>query len=140
DDLRPPYATRDEDAKEAAYKMRGWVNRRCALGEQVWMARPDPSTTADWQHQLLQAGKRYLGRPFGFFDHPAFGDDDRMYCAEYVFRMFEDVDAVLACRLQDRRTWGCMKRYLYKSGQAKQHKLVESIQRQQGFPDDRPFF
>lgn len=140
DDIRPHSATSDEVAKEAAHKMRGWVNRRCALGERVWMARPDPSTTADWQDLLLQAGKSYLGRPYGFFDHPCFGDDDRMYCAEYVFRMFEDVDPVLARRLQDRRTWGDMKSYLCKSGQTKQYKLVESIQHQQGFPDDRPFF
>ncbi|MEZ5646095.1 MAG: hypothetical protein R3E94_03660 [Burkholderiaceae bacterium] len=140
DDIRPHNATEDEVAKEAAHKMRGWVNRRCALGEQVWMARPDPSTTPDWQDRLLQAGKSYLGRPYGFFDHPCFGDDDRMYCAEYVFRVFKDVDPVLASGLQDRRNWGDMKTYLDRSGQAKQHKLVEDIQRQQGFPDGKPFF
>lgn len=139
-DVHPDNETEADVAKLEAHKMYGWVNRRCALGEYVWHAKPYEPLIADWQNRLLQASKKHLGRPYGFFDHPTFGDDDRMYCSEFVYRAFRDVDAVYAERLQDKQTWGSMRTYLDKSGQKVQSRLVESIQTKQGIANDQPFF
>lgn len=131
-------------ASEWAQEMRGWVNRRCALGEYVWHARPAiDGGLGDWHTPLMQACKKHLGRPYGFFDHPDFGEDDRLYCSEFVFRAFDDLGHLLpgfAKSLQDKQTWAGMRDYLRVSGQDEQRKLVEEIMRTQGFPEDRAFF
>lgn len=139
-DPEPKSDSDAQDAKEAAHQMYGWVNRRCALGEYVWHARPQGIQANDWQNRLVQASKKQLGRPYGFFDHPQFGDDDRMYCAEFVFRAFCGVDPTYAERLQDRQTWGAMQAYLEASGQGKQKQLVEKIKQEQSFKDCKRFF
>jgi hypothetical protein len=139
-DSSPANTLSSSEAKEASQKMRGWVNRRCALGEYVWCARPEGLSIGNWKDQLVQKSKAYLGRPFGFFDRPTFGDDDRMYCAEYVWRVFNDIGKTYASALQDKQTWGSMERYLGVSGQKQQQNLVSDIKRGQGFADSKPFF
>lgn len=131
-------------ADESASLMNGWVNRRCAMGEYVWHARPRLDAYGDaWKTPLLQACKQLLGRPYGFFDHPDFGDDDRMYCAEYVYRAFKDIDAIVpgfAENLRDKQTWSGMQEYLNVSRQKKQHKLVTQIMKAQKIAGSEPFF
>ena len=87
----------------------GWVNRRAAMLEHVWHARPKDLAGND----LISAAKALHGRPFGFFDHPKFGNNDRMYCAEYVYNAFKNgISPTMAKNLTDKMTWGDMEAYL----------------------------
>jgi hypothetical protein len=140
-DTRP-----DAPPSEWAQEMRGWVNRRCALGEYVWHARPDlKGADPAWRTALMQVCKSLLGRPYGFFDHPAFGEDDRLYCSEFVYRAFKSLEMKgllpgFAEGLRDRQTWGGMRDYLNASGQHEQLRLVKNIMRDRKIPADKPFF
>jgi cell wall-associated NlpC family hydrolase len=85
----------------------------------VWHARPKLLGN-DWQTPLLQACKRFLGRPYGFFDNPDFGDHNRFYCSEFVVRAYREVLPTYADTLCDRQTWSGMLKYLGASRQTDQ--------------------
>ena len=90
----------------------GWANRRSALLEHVWHARPKITEPNGWQNILISEAKRLHGRPFGFMDKPVFGDTNRMYCAEYVYSVFRACDQNFGNKLKDKMTWGLMKEYV----------------------------
>ncbi|MDI9333563.1 MAG: hypothetical protein QM533_04230 [Cytophagales bacterium] len=115
-----------EAAKYWSQSERGWVNRRCALGQHVWAARLKSSEYASLKNDLqtfVNRAKQYHGRPFGFFDNSVLGDSDRMYCAEYVYRVFNDQ----GIDLNDKCTWGWMQTYLKKNGSPDQRKAIDYI-------------
>ena len=92
-------------------RLRGWANRRLSSGESIWHSRHksllDDDTNAgvlDMRRRLVDVAKSYLGRPYGFFDDPQFGDDGRFYCGEYVHKVFERVGAG-ALKVDENRTW-----------------------------------
>ena len=131
----------DELAVHTAEKMAGWVNRRCALGEHVWHARINKAIAEphDWPaDEIVRKAKELLGRPYGFFDYPTFGNTSRLYCAELIVAVFER--AIPAIRLKDTMKWGWMRDYLKASNQTKEYKLVVKIMLDHRFPDDRDFF
>jgi hypothetical protein len=96
-----PYFCDDEDPNtlldphsEQLQRMRGWCNRRLAIGETVWAARPmkqdDPgspprSLNNDERAAVEVAAKLMLGRPYDMFDSVRLGDDDRLYCGEFIY-------------------------------------------------------
>lgn len=100
-----------------AQRMRGWANYRAALGQDMWARRPKPlDTTArtaqDVKTALARHAKALLGRPYGFFDSPRFGDTDRLYCSEFIHTAMIDTAAALqgshpglALDLDDHRSW-----------------------------------
>lgn len=76
-------------------RMRGWANRRLAQGQAIWHSRflaahSDAAAALPWRQRLVNHAKFYLGRPYGFFDNPTFGDAGRLYCGEFVQRVFQD--------------------------------------------------
>jgi hypothetical protein len=88
-------------------RLRGWANRRLAMGESLWHSRHIGLAGVDAEAlrgQLVHEAKKYLGRRFGFFDDPAFGDDGRFYCAEFVHRVFTDLGGD-AMKLDQHRWW-----------------------------------
>ena len=149
-----PYHIDGETAKptkDNADLMRGWAERRLALGENVCRSRPKaladstgaPAERHGLQQALADKAKLLLGRPFGFFDHPEFGDIDHMYCAEYLFWVFREAGQAQGLDpwlIDDLRGWGWMKRYLAASRQTKLLKLVDDTMREQHFPETRKFF
>ena len=55
---------------------------------------------------IIDSAKSHLGRPYGFFDNPALGDTDRLYCSEFVLSTFrqarqEGFDLVGTDRVED---------------------------------------
>lgn len=155
-DPNDPDGNRDRGLQVAATS-RGWVNRRRALGHHVWALRPrllsDHSTLNEGQKQdirqrLADETKSLHGRPYGFFDHPHLGDDDRMYCAEFIQVVF---DRVAQDSQQDQlkvdalNTWDWMQNYQnprYPSGDQKLFQLIKNIRAQQPALANpkRPFF
>jgi hypothetical protein len=143
-----------EDASSCTEgELRGWANRRLALGQQVWSARPATLMTnacmpADKQavrrNALAMHAKRWLGRPYGFFDNPEFGEPDRMYCAEYLYRVFRDADEPGTTSPTDlgggNRTWGWIQAYLKVTGQTKLHGYLEDLRKTKCFEARRQFF
>jgi hypothetical protein len=92
-------------------RLRGWANRRLSLGESIWHSRHksllagDADAGAlDMRQRLVDVAKSYLGRPYGFFDHPDFGDDGRFYCGEFVHKVFQRVGGELL-KVDENRTW-----------------------------------
>lgn len=127
-------------------QLRGWANRRKAAGEKVWSASvarlvTEPNTS-DLVASVVAQAKRWLGRPYGFFDHPTFGDPDRMYCAEYLYKVFNEGSAATgqSVRLDDRRTWGWMRAYFAASGQTRLHDLLKSLMTEKSIDTQQPFF
>lgn len=92
-------------------RMRGWANRRLAQGQAIWHSRlraahHDAAAALLWRQRLVDHAKRYLGRPYGFFDNPAFGDAGRLYCGEFVQRALEDTEpANQAWQVAQNRAW-----------------------------------
>lgn len=139
----------DEVGSPTADEWRGWANRRMAQGQKVWAARPaalvtdTPDSALLRQHLVTQA-KRWLGRPYGFFDHPTFGDPDRMYCAEYLYRVFWDASEEnpggQTIGLDGNRNWGWMRSYLKASKQQRLFGLVDALMKEHHFPASKPFF
>lgn len=89
--------------------LRGWANRRLAAGESIWHSRhttleDDPDEARSLRRMMVGAAKRYLGRPYGFFDDPAFGDAGRFYCGEFVHQVFQDTGNG-RLRVDQNRTW-----------------------------------
>ena len=69
----------------------GWVNRRIAKRECVWHARPKSEGFPDnWQMDLALKAKSLHGRSYAFFDDPEFGDDNRLYCAEFIYKVYKE--------------------------------------------------
>jgi hypothetical protein len=126
-------------ARDRAEVMRGWVNRRTALGELVWCASPNEITEND-QQTLPNAARKYLGRPYGFFDHPEFGHGNRFYCAEFVHRVFKDVSPALAASIDDQRTWRGMRTYLNAIGDTQQADWISEILEEADFEEEHKFF
>lgn len=105
----------------------GWVNRRNAMLQHVWHARPKNLDDQD-RENLISVAKALHGRPFGFFDHPKFGDNDRMYCAEYVYNAFKNgISETTATSLTEKMTWGYIRKYLELVGNAKMLNFVDDI-------------
>jgi hypothetical protein len=98
-----PYFVADEGtAPLGQRRVRGWLNRRLALGEAVWCSRHEALQADDGdaaagarvealRARLVPLAKQYLGRRYGFFDNPDFGETGRFYCAEFVHRVFWDL-------------------------------------------------
>ncbi len=127
-------------------QLRGWANRRKAADEKVWSASVAQlvtvPNTSDLVASVVAQAKRWLGRPYGFFDHPTFGDPDRMYCAEYLYKVFNEGSAATgqSVKLDDRRTWGWMRAYFAASGQPHLHDLLERLMAEKSIDTQRPFF
>lgn len=91
-------------------RMRGWANRRLAQGEAIWHSRlipadADPARASQWRQHLVNRAKRYLGTPYGFFDDPEFGHTGRLYCGEFVQRVFTDTEADAAWHVDQNLWW-----------------------------------
>jgi hypothetical protein len=108
------YELDNVDFERPAAQATGWVNRRAAMLASVWHARPKASGFPDgWQAKMVLAAKALHGRPFGFFDQPVLGNDDRMYCAEYVYNVFRNgVSQTAADNMIDKLKWKYIKKYL----------------------------
>lgn len=128
----------DEGADTPSTCLRGWAKRRLAIGNQVWLARSDRSIPPEAPGLLVDAAKRWLGRPYGLLDSSVFADPDRMYCSEYIYRVFNDA---LGYPLgQANRTWGWFVNHLIKSGQTDLAEAAKEVQTQAGYVDDHEFF
>lgn len=138
----------DDGPTPAPHTHRGWANRRLAEKQKIWMARPKACEGAaqapEFQRALVAHAKRWLGRPYGFFDAPEFGEPDRMYCAEYLYRVFLDaslsVGGTKPVKLDSNRTWGWMLAYFKSSNQTRLHGLLADLMNQKSFNPDRAFF
>lgn len=123
----------------------GWMDRRAALGEKVWMGRIalPAGQEVEFRRKLSEAALSLLGRPYGFFDHPGLGDSDRLYCSEFVHESCRMAAQALHLRLpdvSDRCTWGWMLDYLHATGQRDVHALVRDLMAERRFPASRRFF
>lgn len=87
----------DKDGLVGNEHFRSWAAYRASRGDHVWSARPKALIEADEQtaerirRELRQASKLYLGRSYGFFDSAVYGDTGRLYCGEFVYSTFRDV-------------------------------------------------
>jgi hypothetical protein len=119
----------------------GWADRRAALGEKVWLARPQ-ALQAPLLQALADEAKVLLGRPYGFFDHPTLGDVDRLYCSEFVHAAYARAAARAGAgpRLDDCCNWGWVCGYLQRSGQTRLQALTQQVMQERGFDPDRRFF
>jgi hypothetical protein len=104
-------------------RWRGWLNFRASQDNLVWHSRhtaldgAPEAAVAPVRQALLASAKTYLGTAYSFFDDSAFGHPGRLYCTEYVYRVFDDVltgaltppahPELLA--VDDTRTWQWMK-------------------------------
>lgn len=146
--MHPYWAADAADSIEG--ELRGWANRRLARGEKVWSARPvalisgtgatDKEVVAR-RAALAAHAKRWHGRPYGFFDEPEFGEPDRMYCAEYLHKVFKDAGVLGGQDLAGgNRTWGWMQRYFQQTGETQLQGYLDDLIAKKGFGADRPFF
>lgn len=128
-------------------RLRGWANRRLAMGESVWCSRHrtldvDDAQALTLRQRLVHVSKSYLGRPYGFFDEPAFGDSGRFYCGEYVHRVLQDVGQA-SLRVDENRTWDWLYANRALLGDAAFAKRVEHALQSQGLLKKmlgKPFF
>jgi hypothetical protein len=133
----------DPAAPRAALLARGWVTRRLAMDEKVWLARPQLSASGahgspDAQRQALADHAKALhGRPYGFFDDPRFGDADHLYCSEFLYVVFRSAAGL---SLEEHRSWKWVKDYLLASAQHELHALVLKVMQKSGLKDTDPFF
>jgi hypothetical protein len=111
----------------------GWVTRRMAIGEKVWVARPgalpagdqpDTNEQKNMKNRLVEQAKALHGRPYGFFDNPKFGDTDRVYCSEYLYSVFK---SAAVPNFGEHRTWKWVQAYLSASGQDEVRQLVDKL-------------
>jgi hypothetical protein len=144
----------DDAADSTVGELRGWANRRLAPahGQMVWSARPaalvdgaaSPAAQASRRMALAAQAKRWQGRPFGLFDDAEFGEPDRMYCAEYLYRVFQDADAHGTTPPTDlgggNRTWGWMLKYFAATGDAELAGYLQDLIEKKRFEADKPFF
>ncbi|MFZ6758475.1 YiiX/YebB-like N1pC/P60 family cysteine hydrolase [Undibacterium sp. Ji50W] len=89
-----PYLMQDEpivkdtDPNNARIeRMRGWCNRKLAKGDLIWAARPklDEPQWAAVKEEIETQAKLMLGRPYDMFDSKILGDDDCIYCSEFIY-------------------------------------------------------
>jgi hypothetical protein len=100
-----------DDGTPISNATRGWVNRRCGLGESVWHSRPqylgadtvDAAKNNAAKLAISNAAKALIGRSYGFFDNPDFGDIDRLYCSEFIYKAYQAVQQI---NVNDHRNWG----------------------------------
>ncbi len=124
---------------------RGWVNYRCSQGEKVWHAKPKhlgttAATVNNARLLISNAAKAMIGRPYGFFDNPVFGDKDRMYCSEFVFNAYQS--AMTPAQLPvDHQTWGWVQEF-FQARNPKVGDLVKSLidDPELDIAADKPFF
>lgn len=132
------------DLERPAAQATGWVNRRAAMLASVWHARPTSSGfPVGWEAKLTLTAKALHGRPFGFFDQPILGNDDRMYCAEYVYNVFRNgVSQTAADNMTDKLKWKYIKAYLQIVNNTKMLDFVNNILGDTNFPisPERNFF
>lgn len=143
-----PYLVDDEPVAPTSLeglRVRGWANRRLAMGESLWHCRHTGLKGADAEAlrgQLVHEAKKYLGRRFGFFDEPNFGDDGRFYCAEFVHRVFTDLGGE-AMKLDQHRWWTWLLDNAHLLGSAKFAAEVVKAVHAQGLyarMEKQPFF
>ncbi len=117
--IRPYHV--DDDGADGRF--RSWAAFRASRGDAVWHSRhlalDKAEDAATWaiRAQLAVRAKTYLGRSYSFFDAPAFADDGRLYCSEFIHRAFDDVRSGAGGeaphgeidRVDDRRRWLWMK-------------------------------
>ncbi len=104
-------------------RYRGWLNFRASQDNLVWHSRhaalegAGDAAAAPLRQALLESAKTYLGTAYSFFDDSDFGHPGRLYCSEYLYRVFDDVrtGALTAparpelLTVDDTRTWQWMK-------------------------------
>ena len=110
----------------------GWANRRIALLENIWHARPSSdfqkALGEEWQNGLIKAAKEMHGRPYGFFDHSDLGEDDRMYCSEYIYNIFRrGISQAAANTLKEKMTWGMVKQSMVNDGNTTMADFIQNI-------------
>lgn len=106
--IHPYYINPVQDGGTAG-QMRGWANHRAALGQKAWAKRPnalnEETPPVDQLRQLIVCNaKKHIGRPYGFFDSPRFGDTDRLYCSEFISQVFQETSPG-HLQVDDRRKW-----------------------------------
>lgn len=88
---------------------RGWIDHRREKDEWVWQCRPRHDTGAELseadQAAIANEAKKLLGRPYGFFEDTAYGNDDRLYCGEFCDLVLKTACAV---DVADCSTWDWM--------------------------------
>jgi Permuted papain-like amidase enzyme, YaeF/YiiX, C92 family len=124
------------------------VDYRCGLGEKVWHAKPNylldtvtsPDDKKNARELIANAAKALIGRPYGFFDNPKFGDSDRMYCSEFIFNAYKAANKS-ALMPDDKKTWGWVKTF-FERNNPKVAGLVQRIIDDQSLSInvDTPFF
>lgn len=86
----------DPHAPDGRGLPRSWAAHRAERGEHVWHARhlllqEGPSQVVGAVREaILASAKSYLGRGYSFFDNPTFADAGRLYCSEFIYRVFQD--------------------------------------------------
>jgi uncharacterized protein YycO len=106
----------------------GWVNRRIAKRECVWHARPNSENfPKNWQMELATKAKSLHGRAYAFFDNPELGDDDRLYCSEFIYKVYKDAIGDAANDLINKMKWGEVVKYLKVDKNTKMEKLISEI-------------
>jgi hypothetical protein len=113
----------DDGSRAPQMSYRSWAAYRASRGDIVWLSRHAgfESTSADQalslRERLLPAAQSYLGRPYGFFDTADFAHAGRLYCSEFIWRVFSDIASgndggalqpVLA-PVDDTRSWEWMR-------------------------------
>jgi Permuted papain-like amidase enzyme, YaeF/YiiX, C92 family len=106
----------------------GWANFHCAQdhlegGRRIWRAILTREITDEEEETIARTAKEHLGRPYGFFDNAHFGDNDRMYCAELVHKIYQSIGV----NLTDRMTWGWMQNYLNRDGTKLQKAAISEV-------------
>jgi hypothetical protein len=106
----------------------GWVNRRIAMRECVWYARPtSKGFPENWQIELATKAKSLHGRSYAFFDDPELGDDNRLYCAEFIYKVYKDTIGSKANKLISKMKWGEIVKYLNADKNAVMETLILEI-------------
>jgi hypothetical protein len=86
-----------ENATNGQLRYRSWAGFRASRGNSVWSSRHaafdhmHAADAASVRRLLLQAAQTYIGRSYSFFDSPTFANEDRLYCSELIYRVFDDV-------------------------------------------------
>ncbi|MFZ6639747.1 YiiX/YebB-like N1pC/P60 family cysteine hydrolase [Undibacterium sp. TC4M20W] len=94
-----PYDDAAELSQEIAWptgagieRLRSWRNQKLARGNYIWAARPKDAgqeLSLEMKQMVEAQAKLMLGRPYDMFDTKTLGDDDRIYCSEFIFRAFK---------------------------------------------------
>lgn len=96
--LHPYYLANDAADPQL---MRGWLNRRHAKDQKMWVQRPKAALSTAQQSALTFYAKSLLGRPYGLLDTLRFADDSRLYCSDFIYKCYHHIGYAL----DDQRTW-----------------------------------